>query len=61
MAAPIVAGVAAMMKAINPSLTSEQIEDILNKTAVDVMEKGKDSSTGYGVVDAKAEVDMAER
>ena len=60
MAAPVVAGVAAMMKAVNPNLTSEQMEDILNKTAVDVMEKGKDDSTGYGVVNAKAAVDMAE-
>jgi subtilisin family serine protease len=60
MAAPVVAGVAAMMKAVNPDITSEQIEDILNKTAVDVMEKGKDDSTGYGVVNAKAAVEMAE-
>jgi subtilisin family serine protease len=60
MAAPVVAGVAAMMKAVNPDLTGEQVENILNMTAVDVMEEGKDNSTGYGIVDAKAAVDMAE-
>jgi subtilisin family serine protease len=60
MAAPVVAGVAAMMKAVNPDITAEEVENILNKTAVDVMEKGKDNNTGYGVVNAKAAVDMAE-
>ncbi len=60
MSAPVVAGVAAMMKAVNPNLTAPQMEYILNKTAVDILEKGKDDNTGYGIVDAKAAVDMAE-
>jgi subtilisin family serine protease len=60
MAAPAVSGVAAMMKAVNPSLTPEQMEDILDKTAVDIMDKGRDDSTGYGLVNAQAAVIMAE-
>jgi subtilisin family serine protease len=59
MAAPAVAGTAAMMKAVNPDLTAEQIESILNSTAMDIMEKGKDESTGYGALNAKAAVDLA--
>lgn len=60
MAAPVVTGVAAMMKAVNPRLTVEQVENILDKTAADVMEKGRDDDTGYGIVDAKSAVEMAE-
>ncbi|MCM0646953.1 S8 family serine peptidase [Clostridium swellfunianum] len=60
MAAPIVAGAAAMMKAVNPNLTPEQIEQILNKTADDVMEKGKDKSTGFGILNAETAVEMAD-
>lgn len=58
MAAPIASGIAAMIKAENPNLNPEQIEYILNKTAQDVMEKGKDESTGYGVVNAFEAVKM---
>jgi subtilisin family serine protease len=61
MAAPIVAGVAAMMKAVNPSLEAKDIERILNETAVDVMEEGVDINTGYGVIDARAAVEMAQK
>ncbi|WPC40353.1 S8 family peptidase [Clostridium sp. JS66] len=52
MAAPVVSGVAAMVKAENPSITPSEMEDILDKSAVDVMQKGKDKYTGYGLVDA---------
>lgn len=60
MAAPFAAGTAAMMKAVNPNLSAEDIENILDKTAVDIMDKGKDEYTGYGRLDAKAAVEMAE-
>lgn len=59
MAAPYVAGVAAMVKAANPELTPDEIEDILDKTAVDIMEKGRDQDTGFGLIDAYSAVYMA--
>lgn len=59
MAAPYAAGVAAMIKAQNPNLTPEDIEYILDKTAVDIMEKGKDIESGYGLINAKEAVEMA--
>lgn len=59
MAAPIVTGVAAMVKAENPNLTPDEIEDILNYSAEDVLNRGKDEDTGYGVVDAYEAVKTA--
>lgn len=52
MAAPVVAGIAAMVKAENPELSPSDIEYILNKCSVDIMEIGKDDNTGFGAVDA---------
>ncbi len=52
MAAPVVSGIVAMLKAEKPNLTPNEIENILNKSAVDIMTKGKDNLTGYGLVDA---------
>ena len=52
MSAPVVSGVAAIIKANTPELTPDQIEKLLNETAVDIMTKGKDPYTGYGLVDA---------
>lgn len=58
MAAPVVSGIAAMVKAENPSVTPSEMEDILNKSAVDIMQKGKDQYTGYGLVDAYKAVQL---
>lgn len=52
MAAPVVSGIAAMLRAENPSLMPDQIESILDKTAKDIMQQGRDQATGYGLVDA---------
>ncbi|KZL92910.1 S8 family peptidase [Clostridium magnum] len=52
MAAPVVSGIAAMVKSENPLLSSSQIEDILDSTAKDIMYKGKDQQSGYGLIDA---------
>lgn len=52
MAAPIAAGIAAMVKAENPELSPKDIEYILDESSVDIMKKGKDDSTGYGAIDA---------
>lgn len=52
MAAPVVSGIAAMLKAENPDLTPAQLEDILDSTATDIIYQGKDQASGYGLVNA---------
>lgn len=56
MAAPIVTGIAAMLKAENPSLKPQEIGGILQDTAVDILTKGRDMQSGYGLVNAKRAV-----
>ena len=51
-AAPHVAGVAAVMLSINPALTSGEVFSTLNSTATDIYMTGKDSTSGWGLVDA---------
>ncbi|EKQ50173.1 MULTISPECIES: S8 family peptidase [unclassified Clostridium] len=52
MAAPVVTGIAAMVKAEDPNLSPSQIEEVLDSTTKDIMSKGKDMQTGYGLIDA---------
>ncbi|MBQ9988759.1 MAG: Ig-like domain-containing protein [Clostridia bacterium] len=52
MAAPVVTGVAAMIRYTNPTLTAEQIKNILYNTTNDTYSTGWDIYSGYGVVDA---------
>ncbi|MBE6090938.1 MAG: peptidase S8 [Clostridium beijerinckii] len=52
MAAPVATGIAAMVKAEDPNLSPSQIEDVLDSTAKDIMSKGKDKQSGYGLIDA---------
>ncbi len=59
MAAPHVAGVAALVKAANPSLTATEIRQILLDTAEERGVPGPDDEYGYGVVDAFAAVQKA--
>ncbi|NLJ26648.1 MAG: S8 family serine peptidase, partial [Deltaproteobacteria bacterium] len=54
MASPHVAGVAALIKAKKPSLTNAEIRDILYNTADDLGSSGKDTTFGYGMVNALA-------
>jgi len=56
MATPIVAGVAALVWSINPSLTNEQIEQQLYRTSLDLGVEGKDRYYGYGRIDANKAV-----
>jgi len=51
-AAPFVAGIAALMLTINPSLTPQEVGAILNSTARDISMTGFDTTTGWGIVDA---------
>lgn len=52
MAAPVVSGIAAMLKAEEPSLTPSQMTAILNDSAVDIQGQGRDDTSGYGIVNA---------
>jgi hypothetical protein len=54
-----VAGIAALIKSANPSLTAAQIRQILTATALDSMAPGFDRDTGYGIVNAQAAVQAA--
>lgn len=59
MATPLVAGVAAMVRAVNPGLTAAQVRTILQESAQDLGEPGKDDEFGYGLVDAATAVRRA--
>jgi serine protease len=59
MASPHVAGVAALVKACNPSLTNVQIRSILESTAEDIGDPGFDEYFGNGIVDALAAANQA--
>ena len=51
-ATPIAAGVAALVLAVDPSLTKTQVEDVLYNTAKDLGAPGRDNTFGHGVVNA---------
>jgi subtilisin family serine protease len=59
MAAPHVAGVAALMKQANPGLGAPEITQIMRDTATDLGPGGTDSMTGSGLVNALAAVATA--
>jgi subtilisin family serine protease len=54
MAAPHVAGAAALMLSINASLSAGEVERVLRATAVDAGPAGRDGEAGDGLVDALA-------
>lgn len=56
MASPVVAGIAALIKANEPNLTNDEIVKRLVETADDLGSKGKDEDFGYGRVNASAAV-----
>jgi subtilisin family serine protease len=58
-ACPIVAGVAALMLSVDPSLTPQQVTDILTSTADDLGPPGWDADYGWGMVDAAKAVAQA--
>ena len=59
MAAPHVAGVAALMLSINSGLTPTQVEQLLTSTATDRGAPGRDNQFGHGIVNAFAAVQAA--
>ncbi len=61
MASPHVAGAAALVRAVNPALTGDEVERILRSTAADVGAAGRDGESGDGLVDALAAARQAAR
>ena len=56
LASPIVAGVAALVKALRPDFTAAQVESAVFASAVDLGAAGKDSVFGFGRVNARGAV-----
>lgn len=59
MACPHVAGLAGLMKSLNPDLTNVEVRNIINSTCFDFGEPGWDQLFGYGMVNAKLALDIA--
>lgn len=51
-ACPFAAGVGALLRSYEPSLTNDQVRQRMRDTAVDVMGAGYDAETGFGRIDA---------
>jgi subtilisin family serine protease len=58
MATPHVSGVAALVWSYDTSLTNVQIRDALRASALDLGTTGRDDAYGYGLVQAKAALDL---
>lgn len=58
MATPHASGVAALVWSSNPSKTNVQIRQALIDSALDLGTAGKDNSYGYGLIQAKAAIDL---
>lgn len=59
MAAPHVAGVAALLRQANPTLSVQSVEDILRSSADDIGAPGVDPASGWGRLDAMRAVEAA--
>ena len=55
-AAAHVSGLAALIWSVNPTLTNDEVEGIIESTAVDQGEPGRDNKFGHGRIDASAAV-----
>jgi subtilisin family serine protease len=60
MAAPHVAGVAAIVWSQRPTLTAAQVRGLLESTAKDLGAPGRDRDSGYGLVQAQAALEALE-
>lgn len=60
MAAPHVTGLAALLKAVNPDLTPDEIETAIESTAADLGEPGWDELFGSGRIDVAAALESVQ-
>ncbi|HAQ08410.1 MAG TPA: peptidase S8 [Bacillus bacterium] len=60
MAAPHVAGLAALIKSANPELTNAEVMEIIKKSAIDLGARGKDTDYGYGLIDVNSALQAAD-
>jgi hypothetical protein len=58
-AAPLVAGICALLLQIKPTLNASEVKDILYTTAIDLGPSGWDSVYGWGLINAVAAVEYA--
>ncbi|MBM7690730.1 cell wall-associated protease [Peribacillus deserti] len=58
MASPVVAGAAALVWGAEPGLTNDQVAQRILTTAVDLGQPGEDSFYGYGLLNAKAALNV---
>lgn len=61
MATPNVAGVIALLLSKHPTLTNEQVREVLHRSSVDLGSAGWDADFGNGRVDADAALTLADR
>ena len=54
MAAGVATGTIALLLSINPTLTNEQLKNIMAQTATDIYSLGFDEYSGWGIIDAEA-------
>ena len=52
MAAPVVSGAAALLYSVDASMTPDRARELLCSTATDIYARGRDSDSGYGIVNA---------
>lgn len=57
-ACPIAAGVVALLKQANPSLTQDEVKNVLKSTAKDIGSTGQDRNSGTGIIQAKVAFDQ---
>ena len=57
---PLVAGLAALVLSVNPALSPNDVEEIIETSAVDLGEPGYDIYYGHGRIDAAAAVALAQ-
>lgn len=56
--APYVTGVAALLLSMDPTLTPDELEAVLEATATDVGPRGRDVDSGFGLVNPAAAVEL---
>ena len=59
MASPHVAGVVSLMLSVNPNLTPAQVRQMLQETAIDLEQPGRDDTFGYGLINPVAALEAA--